>query len=371
MKKWMKNNGILACVVIAILFVLMRNNGFFVGRAGGDRDKEAASGQTGTSYAMDIPYEYKAEISEKNRINAAVEVSDTVREEGFKKAYAQVADVPEAFVFSILEDDYHLREGEEYENIRQYVGENEAYLYFVKNNRTFSFWCRAASYIEMAFQDQPAAMNYNEELYALDGELADFPLEECDRQIRELFQAYGVEAELRIRHRALDHETMEQEAVEWHIDGSSTKPDYAWSAADDSYHCVVWQLCNQTPVVYPHMLSFYGDILKNGNHTLLLNKERILQMYISDVYRIRYEEEKEPLLDFAEVVERYRQITEAAPRNSRVEITDIGLRVINVDEGGGRFRMAPIWIFYGTETSENGVEFPFAVMIDAVTGDEL
>lgn len=75
---------------------------------------------------------------------------------------------------------------------------------------------------------------------------------------------------------------------------------------------------------------------------------------------------------FEEVLERYGQFTEAAEENYAIEITEIGLRVTSVDEGGGTYRMAPIWIFYGTKTYESeGVVMPFAMMIDAVTGDEL
>lgn len=376
MKKWMRNYGMPICLVLVIFFVILMNKGLFTGRHEDIKETEVVSAQEvpldEVSYGMEIPYEYKADINEWNRIDAVIDVPDAVREEGFRKASAHVVDVPKASILALLEEFYHPYEGEEYDNIRQYLGEDEMYLSFFKMYQEFAMRCRAADYIGMAYRNQPTD-DCNKDRYALEAELPDFPLADCDQRIQEVFQAYGMDSGLRIAHSTLDHGTMEQEALELHADGTWTKPDYAWSADDDSYYCRVWQLCNGIPVAHGYMLQSYGDILNQGTHTFVLNKERIIQMNMTEVYDIHYDNQGwEPLLGFEEVLGRYEQITEAAGETYAIRITDIGLRVIGVDKGGGRYRMAPIWIFYGTKVyEEEGVNMPFAMMLDAVTGDEL
>ncbi len=376
MKKWMKKYGVLVAVIFAIFLVLSGRRGFFAGRPEENKEGETAAGQDispdeGVSYGIEIPYEYKADINETNRIDAVVDAPDTVRKEGFRMASARIADVPEASVLALLEEDYHPYAGEEYDAARQYLGEDEMYLFFSKEYSEFTMFCRTADYIGTAYRYRPTE-DCNKERYALDAELPDFPLADCDRRIEELFRAYGVDGGLRVVHSTLEHETMAQEALELHADGTWEKPDYTWSAADDNYHCRVWQMCNGVPVLHGYMLQTYMNILEEGCHILKLNRDRFLEMSITEVYKISYGQEWEQLLRFEEVLERYGQFTEAAEENYAIEITEIGLRVTSVDEGGGTYRMAPIWIFYGTKTYESeGVVMPFAMMIDAVTGDEL
>lgn len=368
MKKWMKTYGILACVVAAILIIVLKSNGF-LGKAWGGEG--AVSGQGTDSYGVDIPYEYRAEISQRNRINAAVDVSDVVRQEGFRKASCRVVDVPKDAVLAMLEDYYHFYEGEEYEELKQYLGKDEAAINFSKEYEELSLFCRLASYIRMAYRDQPLGGDYNKELYALDKDLAHFSLTDCDSRIKELFQAYGVEGELRIQHRTLDHETMEREAVELHVDGPPGKPDYEWDEEDDSYYCEIWQLCNGVPATQAYMLMSV-NALDFGEYTILLNKERFLLMFMNEVYLFDYEETREDLMDFEEIIQRYGRITETIPENDSVEITDITLCALNVEQGGGNRAMAPIWVFQGINISgQFGREIPFVVIIDAVTGDEL
>lgn len=368
MKKWMKTYGILACVVVAILIIILKNNGF-LGKAWGGLG--AVSGQETASYGEDIPYEYRAEINQRNRINAVVDVSDKVRQEGFRKASCRIANVPRDAVLAMLEDYYHPYEGEDYEDTKQYLGNDRAGINFSKEYEEFSLFCESASYIRMAYRDQPLGGDYNKELYPLDKDLADFPLTDCDSRIKELFQAYGAEGELRIQHRTLDHETMEREAVELHVDGPNGKPDYEWSADDDSYYCEVWQLCNGVPAAQAYMLMSV-NALDFGNYTMLLNKERFLCIFMQEVYIFDYEETREDLMDFEEIIRRYGRITETIPENDSVEITDITLCALYVDQGGGNRTMAPVWVFQGTNISgQFGREIPYVVIIDAVTGDEL
>ncbi len=375
MSKWMKKYGLLVCVIITIIFVVLENNGFFAGKAGESKEAEASSDQEvpggeSSSYAMDIPYEYKADINGQNQIDAAINVPDTVREEGFKKASARMAEVPETSILALLEEYYHPYEGEEYESDRQYLGEDDLCLNFSKEYPEFSLYCRTASYIGMAYRNQ-ATEDCNQGAYTIDQDLPNFPLSDCDRRIEELFQTYGVESKLHIVHNTLDYKIMEREALELRSDGSQTKPDYKWSRNDDSYYCMVWQMCNGIPVTHGYMLTSYADILNRGSHNLVLNKERFLQINMTEVYDIRYSQEREALLGFEEVLERYARITEAA-ENYAIKITDIALRVTGVKEKSGEYRMEPIWIFYGIKTyGEEGISAPFAIMIDAVTGDAL
>lgn len=375
MKKMVKHYGMPTCLVLVIFFVISMDRGLFAGRHEEVKEVGEVSAQKVSAEkafcGMDIPYKYKGDINDRNRIDAAIDAPDIIRKEGFRKASARIADVPEASILALLEERYHPYEGEEYDNIRQYLGEDEMCLSFSRMYQEFFMRCRTADYIRMAYRDQPTD-DCNKERYALEAELPDFQLADCDQRIKEVFQSYGTDSGFRIVHSTLDHDTMEQEALELHADGTWTKPDYAWSADDDSYYCRVWQLCNGIPVAHGYMLQSYGDILNQGSHTLVLNKERILQMDMTEVYDVRYGQEQEPLLDFDKVIGRYGQITEAAGETYAIEITDIGLRVIGVDEGGGKYRMAPIWIFYGTKTYEDGgANMPFAMMMDAVTGDEL
>lgn len=226
----------------------------------------------------------------------------------------------------------------------------------------------------MAYRDNPREDGYNRKLYSVNGELEGFSLDECKKRMQEICSEIGMSGEVGITYRALDYKTMEVQAEELHMDGSLTKPDYSWTPSDNSYHCTISQLCNDILIVHTYILAAYADILNYGDHTCVLNRERIISMNVYEVYEIAYKQDYEKLLDFSEILDKYKACTELRLPDYSTEVTDITMRVIASSQGKNIYKMTPVWIFYGTSYCDMDGEIstsPYAVIINGLTGVEI
>ena len=383
MKKRRNRDYWLIVLIIAGIFILTGISMGWIPFLSGREDDPSlisiteteSSQQLSISHAIEVPYTWQEEIDERNIIHAEIDIPDAIREQGFRKASAKTKEIDSESILTLLEDYYHPYQSEEYDDVIQYRGEDALYLYIPKQgNLGISVTSTLRDYIYMAYKENPREEGYNRELYSINGELEGFSLEECKKKMREICSEIGIPGEIGITYRALDYRMMEEQAEELHMDGSVTKPDYNWTPSDNSYHCTISQLCNDIPVIQTYMLTAYADILNYGDHTCVLNKERIISMYVNEVYEIIYEQGYEKLLDFSEILDKYRGCTELILSEYSTEVTDITLRVIALSQGKGIYKMTPIWIFYGTsygDASGEIIAVPYAVMINALTGEEI
>ena len=324
-------------------------------------------------YSMGVraPDDWVEEIDDKNSINAVIEVPEKIKTDGFKQATGKIIKVSEQGIVHLLEEDYHPKKSLDNEEIIQYRGADEMYLYFPKEETYgVSLSSQMSSYIRMAYREGLSS-DYNRDKYALETKLEGFSLEECDEQIRSLCLAAGIEGEIETIHRALDYQTMAKEARELHMDGSVTKPDYLWSVSDNSYYCTVSQLCNGIAVIPSYLLTGYGDIINTGSHTCIVNKERILSFYLDEIYEIQYGEEYLTFLPFSEILQRYRECMTSSLQTYETEVTNITLRVMAIGSKEVR-ELIPVWVFWGTwSVPDEGTVAPHAVFLDAITGERL
>jgi len=383
MKKRRNRDYWLIVLIIAGIFILTGISMGWIPFLSGREDDPSlisiteteSSQQLSISHAIEVPYTWQEEIDERNIIHAEIDIPDAIREQGFRKASAKTIEVDSESVLSLLEDYYHPYQTEEYEDVIQYRGEDELYLYIPKpGNLGISVTSTLRDYIYMAYRDNAGTEEYNRELYSINGELEGFSLEECKKKMREICSEIGIPGEVGITYRALDYRMMEEQAEELHMDGSVTKPDYNWTSSDNSYHCTISQLCNDIPVIQTYILAAYADILNYGDHTCVLNQERIISMFVYEVYDIAYEQDYEILLSFSEILDKYKASTELMLPDYNTEITDITMRVVALSQGGGIYKMTPVWIFYGTgfiDVEGELVTFPYAVIINGITGEEI
>lgn len=372
-----RNYIFITCIVIGIgLLLWMESNKDFTHpeREVASTSPESADNMAEEGHSIQIPNSWKEEIDPNNRIDAAIIVPESICREGFRSATAEIRSVDTERVLLALEDYYHPRKGEELEYVIQYRGEDNMYLYFSKSGDEISLSSDFRDYVSMAYRDQGAGVldSYNRDLYPVDQDLENFTINECDEILLNFFENIGLDGEVSIIHWALDYETMEREARELHPDGSETKPDYPWASDDNSYYCTVSQTCNGIPLIQSYWLAAYGDILNVSGHTFVVNRERLVSFNITEIYDIRYGEQYENLMEFSDILEKYRQYTSLSMQDYETVVTDITMRAIAVDQGDGIFQITPIWIFYGYwhHTAED-VTGPHAIFINAITGERL
>lgn len=363
MKRKIINYGIMGLLVISIIALIYFDNTWKLENTGEDKQN--------TTYGLDIPYHWEEMIDEKNCIKATIDVPDIIREKGFQKAVGIVRNVSRENVLSIVEDYYHPVYGGEDEYSIHYTGEDGMYFSFQKVVGSAYLMTDTYLYIRMAYRDGMAE-DYNRDLYDVDMDLENFSVEECDEKLYEMFEQFGIYGDVNITHRALDYRMMEEQAIELHMDGTETKPDYNWSEKDNSFFCTVSQACNEISIIPTWQFTTPADILNAGAHTFVLNKERVIGLDVDDIYDIEYKQEWENLMEFSDVLEIFRQSPKLLTNNHYKKITDISLRVIAVPDSESEYIMIPVWIFYGYWTDEEETfQAQFAVMINAVTGEEL
>ncbi|GEM_PF-2097565 len=371
----------LAIILLAVSIILLagKSMGWFPFLQGGAQSPSKQSSSinednknVNKSYSIDIPTIWKEEIDEQNKINAVINVPDSIREQGFKKANATVVKGDQANILSLFEEYYHPYRGEEDEADIQYRGKDDLYLYFPKlESYNVTASSKLREYIYMAYREQPQLEDYNRNLYYTDIDLEGFTLLDCKEKLRNIVNTLNLTEELSITYRALDYKIMEKEAYEMDMDGTVTKPDYEWSASDNSYLCTISQICNKIPIINSYALESYGDILNYGNHICLLNKERIIYLYVDEIYKIQYEDNYEEILSFSDIIDKYKRSVQLKSIDRSTNISDITMRVITVDNGNGKYQLIPVWVFYGTLNYDDGTEIPLAIFINALTGEEI
>ena len=323
-------------------------------------------------FGMDVPIKYEENIDERNRINAVISIPDCIREKGFLKATAKEKEISQDKVKKMLEQYYRCTYDLEDEYSMMYRGKDDSLLSFEKNTGGVYFMTDTYSLLRTAYNDQPRVEEYNRDLYAVNKDLENFTLDECDEKLYEMFAQFNMEGDFFINHRAMEYQIMKEEAVVLHEDGSLTKPEHDWSDADNSYYCTVSQLCNGIPILPVDYFCYYEDILNRGAHTFVLNKERTVGFDVSRIYDIAYHNEYVQLLEFEEVLAEYRNSPKLMGDGYYTEITDISLRIMATAGNGQEYSMIPVWIFYGYWTdTEKAFKAPFAILINGITGDEL
>jgi len=329
---------------------------------------EAASVQE--DHSLRVPDSWKEEIDTYNRIDATITVPESIRTDGFKSASAEQISVNREGVLSLLEDYYHPQIGTEDEQVIQYLGEDNMYLNFSPSGDDVSLWSDLAGYISMAYREE-ATEYYNRDLYLVDQDLDDFTISKCDERIYELCKVVGMEGDIDIVHRALDYKTMEEEAVELHMDGTDSKPDYQWTSDDNSYYCTFSQTCNDILIIPNHYLQAYGDVLNASAHKCVLNEERWIAFNLRKIYDIQYQENYEKLMEFDDILAKYREYMSIASHDYETVVTDITMRAIAVSQGDDSCQVVPMWIFYGYWSSKDGISSTHAIFINAITGERL
>lgn len=376
MNKRNNNYYFIALIVICIgllLWIEPKKNSTKLEREGENTSPASMNNVSeNEKYSIQVPYYWKEQIDEYNRIEATIKVPDCIREEGFQKASAEIVVVNQENLLSLLEEYYHPQKGIEDEQVIQYLGKDNMYLYFFKSSEGgVSLTTSFRNYVAMAYHEE-LTEEYNRDLYPVDEELENFPIVDCDDMILNFCESIGISGEINIIHRTLDYEMMKYEAEEMQPDGTKTKPDYQWTPNDSSYYCTISQLCNGIAIIPVFYLNSYADILNVGGHTCLLNKERIASFYIDNIYNIRYGETHEELMEFSDVVEKYGQYVSLARQDYETVITDITMRVLAINQGNGSYNLTPVWVFYGywSDTAEDITGY-HAIFINAITGERL
>ena len=375
MKKYI-NYCLIGFIVICILVSIFLDPKKIFSKSEKEADPSPVSAivteeQHAEQFFIDVPDKWTEVIDDKNSIYARIDVPDTISTKGFRKAFATKKDIPEEPLLALMED-YHPYQEFVADDMIQYLGDDNMHLFFNKEPLVgISFTCSTYDYYSMAYRDG-LTYDYNRDKYAIDQEVEGFSLEECDDRIRNLCTSIGMDGEIQIVHRALDYRIMKEEAIELHMDGTQTRPDYAWSQADNGYRCSISQLCNDIPVIDSTIIRFRGDILNSTDHWCFLNRERYIDFLFNDIYDIQYEDTYGKLLDFPEIIEKYKEYTGLTIQDCSTEITNIIMRVMPADQGNGSYEMIPLWVFYGNSYyEEDDMEMAYVVIINAITGERL
>ncbi len=383
MKKRKSRDIVLIVIVMASICIFaLKSMGIFSAQPAEGKNSSLVTSEdmpeieeTNTDITMEVPSVWKEKIDEYNSIDAVVNIPDDIRKNGFQKATATLVDIKEKNVLTLLEDYYHPYKESEDEELILYRGADELYFYYSKiKDGGISVSSKLREYIYMAYEENMGTEYYNRDKYSTEEELENFPLKECREKLEEICEKVGIEGDTYIVNRALDYRIMQEEAVELHMDGTDTIPDYDWSLSDNCYHCTIFQLCNGIQVIPSHALRSSNDIFNLGSNICVINKERIVNMYIDKVYKISYEAENEKLMEFSDILDIYRKNAGLMLQDYSTKITTIDMRVIPIEEENGTYHMIPIWIFYGTISSELEGEIitgTHVVCINAITGEEL
>ncbi len=374
MKSKLLNYGIIGLLVMGLIVLIFFDNTWDIRMPGNvpstiTPENGIETEEKEVTYGIEIPYSWEEIVDDKIYINATIEVPDLLRTQGFRKAVGNEKQTSHDKIMTIVEEYVPTYDGEDEYSIR-YNGKDGMFFSFQKVQGVAYLMTEAYRNIRMAYRDSLAG--YNRDLYAVDTDLDSFSLAECDERLEMMFEKFGIQGDVNVTRRALDYQIMAQEAVELHMDGTETKPNYNWSVLDNSYHCTVSQACNEISIIPVRLLITPGDILNAGSHIFVLNKERVVGFDVDDIYDIEYQQEYENLLEFTDILNRFKQSPKLLAISRQKEITDITIRVIAVDNGRGEYTMTPVWIFYGYWFDEASTfEAPFAVILNAVTGDEL
>lgn len=379
-RKWIEI-GLIILVIVCIIILIGKNMGWFSEQL--DKEQKGASNQSeetvkngdNEKYPIDVPYKWQEEIDAYNKIDAKISIPDIIRTDGFLEASAKKMAPNQDEILPFLEDYYKPYLSNEYEDSTLYRGADELYLYLLKDKyKDIIISSKFGNYISMAYRDNPGTDDYNRELYPVEEDLEGFSVEECEEKVKNICEKLGIKSEVQIIYRSLDYRIMEEQATELHMDGSSTKPDYKWKIADSSYHCTISQLCNEVPIIQNYIVESYGDILNYGDFTCIINKERIVNLFFSNIYEIKYEKKYVELLSFESILQKYKEIAGLTIQKSNTLVTDITLRVIAVNRQDGNYDLVPIWIFYGNDTLKDGEETyfsPYAIIINGITGEQI
>lgn len=376
MSKRIMSYLLIVCIVVGIGLLLFKESNKDFARS----ERETASLSPAseerdgeTDFSVQIPDSWKEEIGSNNRIDAAITVPESIRREGFRSADAEIKTLDREKILSLLEEDYRPRKTTENENLTQYTGTGGMFLNFDKYGNAdmvTDFYL----YFAMSYCDQQVLERYNRDLYPVDQDFENFTVAECDDIIAAFCESAGIEGDISMVHRVIDYRIMKEEALELHPDGTENRPDYPWSADDNSYYCQFSQTCNGLSILPIFYLQANADILNASGHSCLVNRRKLCAFNLSEIYSIRYRESYENLMEFSEILEKYRQYMSMEPQVYETMITDITMRAIAVSQGNGEYRITPVWIFYGCQKVAEDDSDPYyqaIVIMDAVTGERL
>lgn len=356
-------------LILGLFFCIFSDMSFFVKESESKKNNSLTSEQNEQekkSYGIDVPYEWNETVYENHIICANIDVPEIIRKQGFKKATAVQNEVTIDNLREILKE-YDLKEDVLPDGSTRYAGLYDSYLNIYQG--TFYLTTASSIYLNMAYRDVTFMDSYNADKYPFDLELEEFSLQECDEKLDAILKAMGVESDVIISRRSLDYHTMAQEAIELHKDGTEGKPDYSWSVEDDCYYCKISQLCNEVPVLPNENFIYWTNIIYDGMYTIALRKDRIATMNCYQVFDISYEDDYEELIAFPQILQKYKDIAVDVPKEQKIQITDITLRVRPIKNDDGSYDLVPMWIFYGTQDIEGFLPYPYVVIFNALTGD--
>ncbi|MDO4292680.1 MAG: hypothetical protein Q4C65_05530 [Eubacteriales bacterium] len=328
------------------------------------------------SGTWDAPDFFQEEFNGHHRIEAGVGLPDQIRQEGFRNASAVLRKNNPEEILPLFAG-YAPREvtGEEYEGYAWYEGTNGFELLVTPEGGNVTASGDRYDYIRMAYHADERTEDYNRDIYSETEELEDFSRADCRELVKRLCRGLGVGEEYEAVCRKMDYRVMEEEAVQYNIDGTDQKPDYRWSEEDSGYFCSISQLCNGVPLIQSNIASLVSsDILCYSGVECYVTKNQIDYAHADAVFELSYESGYAEPLPFTRIVELYREKTELMPQISFSRITGIELRALAVQGPGGRYSVEPVWFFAGymwAEGEEAFEEYPFSVGIHAVTGEEL
>lgn len=356
-------------IILGLFFCIFSDMSIFVTESGSANKHSLASEQNEQaieSYGIEVPYIWDETVYENHIICANIDVPDVIREKGFQKATA-VQNETQFEEFNNILKEYELKEEALPDGSTRYVGLYESYLYIYPE--VVLFTSENSSYINMAYRDVTFMDSYNADKYPVDLELEEFSLQECDAKLDTIMKDMGIGDDVTVFQRSLDYKTMEQEAIELYKDGTEDKPNYEWSVEDDSYYCKISPLCNDIPVIPNDSFIYWTNIIYDSMYTIILREDRIVNMYCYQVFDISYEDEYEEMVEFSQIIQKYKDIAVDVPKEQKIQITDITLRVRPIKNDEGSYDLVPMWIFYGTQDIEGFLPYPYVVIFNALTGE--
>ncbi len=321
---------------------------------------------------IEIPYAYEKQISDRTNINAEIEVPDTIREEGFYTASAELLNYDDSQVEGLFWNKDNTKE-EMYpeDGGKAIYGLNGDFLFV--SSTYLSYYTSWAQYPECAFYSDIRTEDYNRNLYKKDMDFSFKSREEVKEELDQVLNQLGVE-EAVYDFYALDYQTMESEAIVYDIDGGSEKPDYSWSEKDNCYYIYICQTCNGVPLLSGRTQELNEMVKNHATVDVLYNMDGIAEFWGKYLYKIKYDDKIRPLYDFDAIVSVFQQKQELMLAEYDTVIDSISLYALPTEQKNGTYEIQPVWIFSGNSYwTENGEDYtyPYAMIIDAVSGEEI
>lgn len=259
--------------------------------------------------------------------------------------YSEASDAPDE-VFYIFTDGSHL-----------YSGEN------------IQFAERESDYYNLAAMDEVISQGGLQ-----DTEISFVSREEAIKKTQLLLSEIGLPQELlELSAYALDYNMLNQKELELHNQGllTSEKMKQGWSAADDAYYIVGYQMYNGVPVYHETMSirkEFAHYNVENATFKALLSADGWLEFWVTNnIYDLSSNGVTEELLTFEEITSVVEKKYDMLLNDSCYLVSRACFAFAVLHDESQKYNVIPVWYF---EVMENG-DRQSCVWVDAITGNEI